>query len=135
MNKNSQMETANRKAIMLNALANNFGNVTKAAKLAKINPSTHYQWLKEDSDYENMTENVKDIGFRSVKDSLLELSMKMAEKGNAMVLNQMLRIFFKNTPEEMKVVSRNNNMRVRASVKWVSTPQDPRMPGYVKPTE
>jgi hypothetical protein len=135
MGNNSPDTIAKQKAVMLTAIEANYGNITKAAKMVKITPQTHYRWLKEDSDYENMTENAKDIGFRNVKDSLLELSLKMAEKGNAMVLNQMLRIFFKNTPEEMKVVSRNNNMRVRASVKWVSTPQDPRMPGYVKPTE
>ncbi len=135
MGQSSYNATKRKKELMLHSLEANFGNVWKASKLIKIATSTHYRWMKEDSDYENAVENMRDISFRNIKDHLLDAAMKQVDKGNVQVLNRLIGVFFKNTPEEMKIVSKNNNLKVRASIKWVSTPQDPRMPGYVKPTE
>ena len=110
---------------MLGALELNYGNVRKSAKMTKINILTHYRWLKEDHEYSDQAENIADIGFRNIKDDLLDLSMRIAEKGNVSVLNKLLGIYFKNVPEEMKMISRINNFKTRVKIKWVNTPQDP----------
>jgi hypothetical protein len=133
MGKNSPVVTANLKKAMIDALEANFGNITAAAKAAKITPRTHYQWIKEDREYAEQTEDMRDISFRKVKDTLFQKALAMIEKGDASVLNKMLTIYFKNVPEDMKIAARNHNVLPKVSIKWVSTPQDPRREGYVKP--
>ncbi len=90
---------------MIGALEANFGNITAAAKQAEISVRTHYKWLLEDSAYEKEVVNIKDISFGKMKESLLEKALKMVDNGNATVLNQLLRIYFKNLPEEMETIS------------------------------
>ncbi|HTA28177.1 MAG TPA: phBC6A51 family helix-turn-helix protein [Bacteroidia bacterium] len=133
MSKNSAMETAMQKKAMIDALEANFGSVTKSAKEVKIDPRTHYRWLREDREYAELAEDMRDISFRKVKDTLFQKALTMIEKGDASVLNKMLTIYFKNVPEEMKIAARNHNVLPKVSIKWVSTPQDPRREGYVKP--
>lgn len=124
MSKNIQEVTEKQKLTMLSALEANFGNVKKAAKLINIAPSTHYRWLKEDWDYAEKAENIRDISFRNVKDSLLEEALKKVQKGDAAVLNKMMAIFFKNVPEEMARVSRYNNVPLRVGIKYIDKPED-----------
>ncbi len=133
MSKNSVEETALQKKKMIDALEANFGSVTKAAIEVKITPRTHYRWLKEDREYAEQTEDMRDISFRKIKDTLFQKALTMIDKGDASVLNKMLTIYFKNIPEEMKIAARNHNVLPRVAIKWVSTPQDPRREGYVKP--
>ncbi len=133
MGTNSAVVVALQKKKMIDALEANFGSVTKAAKDVKITPRTHYRWLREDREYAEQTEDMRDIAFRKVKDTLFQKALTMIDKGDASVLNKMLTIYFKNVPEEMKIAARNHNVLPKVSIKWVSTPQDPRREGYVKP--
>jgi len=125
MDKRNLESTEKKKAAMLIALESNFGNVRNAAKMVKIDAVTHYRWLKEDNEYAGKSESIKDISFRNIKEKLLDMSMKMAEKGNVTVLNQLLRIYCKNIPEDMQAASFYNNVRIRMVPKFVYTPQDP----------
>jgi hypothetical protein len=49
------------KRAMIEALEKSLGVVTTAAKQAKINRKTHYEWLKEDPDYKAQVEDVANI--------------------------------------------------------------------------
>ncbi|HTA27823.1 MAG TPA: hypothetical protein VK809_08540 [Bacteroidia bacterium] len=51
MGKNSYNATIKQKIRMLRALNTTKGNVSQAAKLAKMVNSTHYRWLKADGEY------------------------------------------------------------------------------------
>jgi DNA-binding protein Fis len=124
MTKNTLTETATKKAVMLTAIEANYGNITRAAAMAKITPNTHYVWLKEDRGYADQAENMKDLGFRKIKDNLLDMSMKMAEKGNVTVLNKLLGIYFKGVPEEISKASRHNNVPLRMGINFVSTREE-----------
>lgn len=106
---------------MINALEANFGNVTAAAKVVKITPRTHYRWLKEDTEYAEEAENMKDISFRRIKDNLLEKALKMIDNGDSGVLGKMIAVYFKNIPQEMLVASRYNNVRLQARIKYIDT--------------
>ncbi len=133
MNTEEQARTTKQKQAMIDAIEANFGNITKAAKEVGINVRTHNRWRKEDNDYDTQFVKIKDVSYVKVKDSLLEEAMKRIKKGDSTVLNQMLRLFYKNLPEDMIKAARVNDIPVRATIKWVSTPQDPRREGYVKP--
>jgi hypothetical protein len=109
MAKKSQDSTTQKKEAMLDAIEASFGNITQAAQIAGINARTHYRWLKEDEAYEYEVVNVKDISFSKVKESLLEKALKLVNDGNTAVLNQLLRIYFKNLPEEIAVTGRVND--------------------------
>jgi hypothetical protein len=135
MSKNSPVETALQKKKMIDALEANFGSVTKAAKVAGITPRTHYRWVQEDREYGYQSESIKDICYKKIKDKLLETALKQIEKGDSTVLNKLLSIYFKHVPFEIQKVNMYNNVPIRATVKWVDTPQDPRREGYVKPEE
>lgn len=131
MEKRNLSSTVTQKEVMITALEANYGNVTKAAKLAQINPKTHYRWMKEDSNYEREAQSIKDLGFRNIKDDLIELGMKKAEQGDSVVLNKMLSIFLKDLPEEMKDLNRYNNVPFKVGIKYVDNPRD--QPGYIRP--
>jgi len=122
MNKNSPVQTSKQKEAMILALEANYGNVRKAAKMAKIVPSTHYRWLKEDEDYANCSENVRDISYRNVKENLIDAALRKVEKGDSSVLNKMLSIFFKYLPDEMRSISHFNNVPTRVRIKVASSP-------------
>lgn len=49
------------KKAMIEALIKSLGVVTTAAKLAGIDRTTHYNWLKEDDDYKAQVESIEDI--------------------------------------------------------------------------
>jgi hypothetical protein len=113
MQKISQDATTKKKEAMLDAIEASLGNVTQAAQIAGINARTHYRWLKEDEAYEDEVVNIKDISFGKMKESLLEKALKLVDNGNATVLNQLLRIYFKNLPGEMQTANNLNE-----SQKW-----------------
>ncbi len=133
--KKTEDAIAKQKAIMMNAIEAYYGNISKAAKMAKITTQTHYRWLKEDRQYAVESENTKDICFRNRKEQLLEIAFELAKKSNVTVVNKLLSIYCKYLPEEIKMASHENNVPVRATIKWVSTPQDPKREGYVKPND
>jgi hypothetical protein len=135
MSRNSEDDTAKQKAVMLNAIEACYGNITKAAKMAKTNARTHYRWQKEDLAYANQAENLKDISYRARKENLEDLAFSLAEKGNVSVLNKLLGIYLKNLPEEMKALSFCNNVPLRAKIKWVNTPVDPTRTDHLIPKE
>lgn len=49
------------KKAMIEALEKSLGIVTTACKLAGIDRSTHYDWLKKDEDYKQGVEDISDI--------------------------------------------------------------------------
>lgn len=49
------------KKAMLKALEQSLGIVTTAAKIAGINRSTHYEWLKEDEQYVADVDDISDL--------------------------------------------------------------------------
>jgi hypothetical protein len=124
MGKNSETATAIQKKKMLDALEANFGNISRAAKLVKMDTRTHYRWLREDPEYGELAENMRDLCYRRVKDNLLENALKKIEKGDSAVLNKMLGIYFKKLPEEMERASHFNNVPFRVKLKVAPHPND-----------
>ena len=49
------------KKAMVDALIKSLGIVTTAAKIAGIDRSTHYVWLKEDDEYKSAVDSIEDI--------------------------------------------------------------------------
>lgn len=117
--------TAIHKKEMINALEESMGNVTAATKKVGITPRTHYRWLKEDDEYADATENMKDISYRRVKDSLIEKALKKIEEGDTPMLMKMLSIYLKKLPEEMERAARINHVpSVRARIKYIDTREE-----------
>jgi hypothetical protein len=69
----SSNETNNRKKRMLKALEEAKGIVTSAAPVAGINPCTHYDWIKNDKEYESAVEAVGNIPLDFVERKLFDL--------------------------------------------------------------
>lgn len=125
MSKSSEDVTAIHKREMINALEVNLGNVTAATKEVGITPRTHYRWLKEDEEYADATENMKDICYRRLKEGLIDMALKKIEKGNTAVLMKMLGIYLKKLPDDMERVSRINNVPlIRPRIKYVHTREE-----------
>ena len=122
MSKNSPEGTARQKEMMLKALEANYGNVRAAAKLAGISSQTHYNWRKQDLEYEAKTDSMRDVCYRDIKENLISKGLKQIEKGNASVLIKMLSIFLKDLPDEMKILSKCNNVPLKVRIKYVDTP-------------
>jgi hypothetical protein len=117
--------TAIHKKEMVNALEANMGNITAAAQKVGITPRTHYRWLKEDPEYADATENMKDISYRRVKDSLIEKALKKIDEGDTPMLMKMLSIYLKKLPDEMERAARINNVPlVRARIKYIDTREE-----------
>jgi hypothetical protein len=133
MPRSSKVNTAKKKELMLYALEPYFGNVLKSARFCKIATSTHYRWLKEDREYADKSENLRDISYRNMRDFLLEEAVKQIRKGNTHVLNKMLSIYCKNMPDEMRSAARQNNVPIKVGVRFVNRPVDPARTDYVPP--
>lgn len=56
----SQQNPTLKKA-MIEALIKSLGVVTTAAKIAKIDRSTHYEWIKTDPEYKAAVDSIEDI--------------------------------------------------------------------------
>jgi len=121
---NSPQQTAKLKEAMINSLEANYGNIRKAAKAIGISPRTHFRWMKEDNQYEKQADISKDVGYGNIKDNLIELALKKAEEGDSAVLTQLMRIFLKNMPEEMKELNRANNVPLSPKIRYVSTREE-----------
>ena len=133
MKKRNLASTAEQKELMIKALEATYSNVRMSVKIADISAQTHYRWLKEDSAYELQAETSRDVGYRNMKDNLIELAMVKAIKGDTAVLNKLLGIFLKDMPEEMKTLNRYNKVPFRASIKYVDKPTDPNNTYYRNP--
>lgn len=121
---NSPEQTAKLKQAMINSLEANYGNIQKASKAIGISPRTHFRWMKEDANYEKQADISKDVGYRNIKDNIIELALKKAESGDSCVLNQLLRIFLKNMPRELEELNRCNNVPLTASIRYVNTREE-----------
>jgi hypothetical protein len=135
MEKRNLDRTAKQKEFMIKALEANYGDVRMAAKLAKISSQTHYRWRKEDKDYEKQTDSARDICYRDLKEHLISQGLKMVDKGDTKVLNKMMGIFLKDLPEEMRILRLNNDIPLRATVRFINTPVDPRRTDHLSPEE
>ncbi len=124
MSNNTPHEILRQQDLMIRALEVNYGNVKLSAKEVGIAPSTHYRWRKEYEDYERKTDTIKDVGYRDLKETVLDIALKKAEKGDSIVLNQLIRTLLKDLPEEMKRLSRMNNVPLTARIKYIDTREE-----------
>ena len=113
-----------KKIEMLSMLEAHYGNVRRAAKVTGISAQAHYRWAREDNAYGEQAETIRDVGYRNIKDNLLELALMKAEKGDAQILNKLLGIFCKNMPEEMKTLNIRNNVGIRLGIKYIKTREE-----------
>lgn len=58
---------------MLSALEQCFGIVTRAAQIAKVGRSTHYEWVESDPAYKKAVEAVNDVAIDFVESKLFNL--------------------------------------------------------------
>lgn len=121
MSNNPPQEILRQKSLMIEALEAHYGSIKNAAKAVGISQSTHFRWMKEDEDYERKANMSRDVGYRNLKDNVIEIALRKAEKGNAAVINQMMRTFLKYMPDEMKDLSRSNNVPLTAKIRYVNT--------------
>jgi len=124
MSKNGPYEIVRQKEAMIDALETHYGSIKDAAKAVEISARTHFRWMKEDEDYERKANMSKDVGYRNLKDNIMEIALKKAEKGNVAVINQLIRTFLKYMPDEMKDLNRSNNVPFRAKISYVSTREE-----------
>ena len=61
-----------KKAAMIQALETNLGNVTVSAPLAGIERTTHYVWMKEDPDYAEAVNELKNVAVDFYEQALHE---------------------------------------------------------------
>ncbi len=90
---------------MIGALEAKAGNVREACKAVGITPQTHYNWRKEDSDYDDDVIRMKNICNFHIQEALILEAFNRISKGSDSVLNQMLRIYLKKVPDAMERVS------------------------------
>ncbi len=124
MNQKKPFEILRQQSIMIDELEKNYGSIKNAAKAAGIHPSTHYRWMKEDEDYERKATISRDVGCRNLKENIIEIALRSAEKGNVAVINQLIRTFLKYTPDEMKDLNRANNVRLMPRIKYIDTREE-----------
>jgi hypothetical protein len=124
MNQKKPHEILRQQSLMIEELEKNYGSIKNAAKAAGIHPSTHYRWMKEDDDYERKATMSRDVGCRNLKENIIEIALRKAEKGNAAVINQLIRTFLKYMPDEMKDLNRANNVRLTPRIKYIDTREE-----------
>lgn len=124
MSKKDPFEIMRQKSVMIEALEKNYGSIKNACKASGVPPSNHFRWMKEDEDYERKANMSKDVGFRNLKDNIIEIALRKAEKGNAAVINQMIRTFLKYMPDEMKELNRCNDVPLTATIRYVDTREE-----------
>jgi hypothetical protein len=59
--KKEQSRTAMQKVSMLEALEKSLGVVTMACRLVGIDRSTHYAWIKEDAEYKQKCDELRNV--------------------------------------------------------------------------
>jgi hypothetical protein len=121
--------TINRKERMLKALEAHHGIVTRAAKAAGITPQTHYNWYREDQDYQNQVEMLKYKCHEEFKDLVMDAVLKKIQEGNTSIIAMCYKSLFKKIHEflEIKTPYKQN---LKAAIRLVSPP--PRGINYSK---
>lgn len=71
-------QNATLKKAMIEALEKSLGVVTTAAKSAGIDRNTHYRWLKDDEEYKQAVEGLKDLSIDFAESQLF----KQIKEGN-----------------------------------------------------
>lgn len=124
MNRKDPYVLEKQKEAMIDALETHYGSIRKATKAAGISVRTHFRWMKEDENYERKANMSKDVGYRNLKDNIIEMALKKAEKGDAAVINQMMRTFLKHMPDEMQALNRLNNVPLTPVISYVDTREE-----------
>jgi hypothetical protein len=120
----SKRNTVKQKKMMLHNIECFYGNIRKACTASGITTMTHYRWAKEDDEYSKSVECLKDIGYRSLKERLIEAAMAKIDKGDTALLGKMLGLFLKDLCEDMKAVSRANKPQTVAVMKYVESREE-----------
>lgn len=62
----------NLKPKMIEALKKSYGNVSSSADAVGIAPKTHYEWMKDDAEYREEVEAIKERAIDHVESKLME---------------------------------------------------------------
>jgi hypothetical protein len=84
--KSSQFGTIQRQERMLKALLAYHGIVTRAAAAAGITPTSHYNWYREDQDYQNKVNSIKFQCHEEFKELVMQAVRKKIEEGNTTII-------------------------------------------------
>ena len=93
-------KTNENKKSFLALLEKNMGNVTEAAKKAKISRWTHYNWYKEDKEYKKNVDEIQESLIDRVESQLYSL----IDKGNVTAVIFFLKTKGKSRGYEEKTV-------------------------------
>ncbi len=98
---------------MLKALDASYGNVTKAAKAAKIERKTHYNWVRADKQYSERVNLIRHECHEEFKDLVREGVRKKVIEGNTTILAMCYRsLFTESTIAQMEAASPFNERLV-----------------------
>tara|TARA_R110002153_G_scaffold102240_3_gene238851 strand:+ start:71 stop:442 length:372 start_codon:yes stop_codon:yes gene_type:complete len=78
MEKKESLSTSTKKELMVQAMRSSLGNISGATDQVGINRNTHYNWMKDDSQY---AQDIKDCLERSIDFAEASL-MKNIQDGN-----------------------------------------------------
>jgi len=121
MEKRPNQSTIYRRQDILKALRVNYGIVSRAARLAKITPQTHYNWYREDELYAEAVNLIKYESHEQFKDLVMEAVHKKIEEGNTVVIMMCYKSLYKDMP---KVLEQGTPFkeRIKVGIKVVSKP-------------
>lgn len=111
-----------QKKAMIDAMIKSLGIVTAAAKLAKIDRCTHYEWLNTDPEYKKAIEGIEDIAIDFAESKLHEqikqndttatiFYLKTKGKKRGYIEKQEIGITDKNGEDVVQVVRLPDNFR------------------------
>lgn len=86
MSKSTALKTQHQKTRMLKALEACRGNVSKASKATGITRQTHYNWFKEDNEYNNSVSKLRFECHEQFKDLIMDAVIKKIEQGNTAII-------------------------------------------------
>ena len=119
--KSSPIGTMHRKERMLEALIAHHGIVTRAAKATGITPQTHYNWYKEDEEYQSEVEMLKYECYEEFKDIVMEAVLKKINEGNTSIIAMCYKSLFKTKPEQMEMKT-PFKQRLKVGINYVPRP-------------
>ena len=70
--KRKKLQVANSKRRMLEELVKHDGIVSYAAKTARISRTDHYEWIRDDAEYAQAIENLKDLKIDVAEKALMK---------------------------------------------------------------
>ncbi len=85
--KSSAASTAQQQTRMLKALQASYCNVTRATKAVGITRQTHYNWYKNDQEYQDKVDDLKFECHEEFKDLVMEGIVKKLKEGNTAILS------------------------------------------------